>query len=44
MINKQYMKIKGEEAATSNGHMIIVGWNGARKTCCKANARITTKP
>ena len=43
MINKQYMKIKGEEAATSNGHMIIVGWN-ERKTCCKANARITTKP
>ena len=27
MINKQYMRIKGEAAATSNGHMIIVGWN-----------------
>lgn len=27
MISKQYMKIKGEEAASCHGHMIIVGWN-----------------
>src|SRR6476469_3314288 len=31
MINKQYMRIKGEAAATSNGHMIIVGWNERAK-------------
>ncbi|KFN02767.1 potassium channel protein [Bacillus clarus] len=31
MISKQYMKIKGEEAATSHGHMIIVGWNERAK-------------
>ncbi len=35
MINKQYMKIKGEEAATSNGHMIIVGWNERAKHVVK---------
>ncbi|CAG9612620.1 hypothetical protein BACCIP111899_01797 [Bacillus rhizoplanae] len=27
MISKQYMKIKGEEAASCHGHMIIIGWN-----------------
>ena len=43
MISKQYMKIKGEEAATSNGHMIIVGWNERAKRC-KTNARITAEP
>ena len=35
MINKQYMKVKGEEAATSNGHMIIVGWNERAKHVVK---------
>ncbi|PWE74545.1 potassium channel protein [Bacillus cereus] len=35
MISKQYMKIKGEEAATSNGHMIIVGWNERAKHVVK---------
>ncbi|KEK25128.1 potassium channel family protein [Bacillus gaemokensis] len=27
MISKQYMKIKGEEAASCHSHMIIIGWN-----------------
>ncbi|MEH7463491.1 ion channel [Bacillus thuringiensis] len=27
MISKQYMKIKGEEAASCHKHMIVVGWN-----------------
>ncbi|WIY60841.1 potassium channel protein [Bacillus arachidis] len=31
MISKQYMKIKGEEAASCHGHMIIVGWNERAK-------------
>ncbi|PEB50549.1 potassium channel protein [Bacillus pseudomycoides] len=31
MISKQYMKIKGEDAATCHGHMIIVGWNERAK-------------
>ncbi|WP_242144083.1 MULTISPECIES: TrkA family potassium uptake protein [unclassified Bacillus cereus group] len=31
MMNKQYMKITGEEAASSNGHMIIIGWNERAK-------------
>ncbi|PEY31575.1 potassium channel protein [Bacillus cereus] len=31
MINKQYMKAKGEEAASCHGHMIIVGWNERAK-------------
>ncbi|MDM5157014.1 ion channel [Bacillus sp. DX1.1] len=31
MVSKQYMKIKGEEAASCHGHMIVVGWNERAK-------------
>lgn len=31
MINKQYRKVKGEEAASCHGHMIVIGWNERAK-------------
>lgn len=31
MISKQYRKVKGEEAASAQGHMIVIGWNERAK-------------